>query len=357
MTPRNLLSGIDTAEAAYYMAPSFGGSFDYAQLLALREELRSAKVRRPKAVMLGNEEFLLQPNGTSSGYPLLLENDWVSVQTGEFNKPNFFVTFRSFALWHVGLQSLHRRFLSWAASVGLVPYQSERLSRVDFTFDYALPALDFDEDNFVSQAVKDTQFRKNGKVQTFKYGEGDVVLRQYNKVDEINEKSHKTWFFTLWGQDKDVWRTEWQVRKPWLRRFGIRSVDDLMERQGDLLRVLVHDHTTLRIKTADSNRARWPLHPLWADLQARVNAMPGLGIVREIDPEAQLLEREMRLAISVYGYLKRLGAIQCVKQRHPKIRFEDALAVLGKKLTRVHDELTWENDVHRRYDEIRLAQW
>ena len=173
---------------------------DYGQLAAEKEALRSAKIRRPKALRLGSEEFLLLPNGTKSGYPFLMENDSFSVQFGEFNKPNYFVSYRSFALWQYGAERLHQRFLAWADSVGLTPYQPERLSRVDFTFDYQLNPLDFDEDNFVSSATKDNQHRKNRKVQTFRLGEGDVVLRVYNKVDEIREQSAKTWFFDLWGR-------------------------------------------------------------------------------------------------------------------------------------------------------------
>ena len=55
-------------------------------------------------------------------------------------------------------------------SVGLLQaYQPERLSRVDFTFDYFLPNLDFDEDSFVSVASKDSQHRRNHKIQTFSF--------------------------------------------------------------------------------------------------------------------------------------------------------------------------------------------
>lgn len=70
-----------------------------------------------------------------------------------------------------------------------------------------------------------------------------------------------------------------------------------------MLRALVNDHTTLRIKTDDSNRSRWPLHPLWQDLQSRVVQMEGLGVVRELDMPALLDERMMRITISLYGYL------------------------------------------------------
>lgn len=352
-----LLSGHDTIEVAYSLAPSKNCALDYELLAAEKEALRLAKVRRPKAIRLGSEEFLLAGHGTSSGYPFLIENDVFSIQFGEFNKPNFFVTYRSFALWQYGAAKLHRRFLDWAESLGMVPYQSESLSRVDLTFDYQVDVIDFDEDSFVTMAAKDNQHRKNRKVQTFRFGEGGLVLRIYNKVDEIEEKSAKTWFFDLWGVSENVWRVEWQVRKEWLRRFGIRTFADLEDRQGDLLRFLANDHTSLRLKAEDSNRSRWPIHPLWQSLQEQVNQMPGLGIVRELDPEALLNAREIRLAVSVYGYAKRLAAVRGIKLNTPEIGFEETLKYLCRKLENVHDPLTWEHDVERRYNEMRLGQW
>jgi hypothetical protein len=142
-----LLHGHDTIECAYYLAALPSCTLDFDMLAVEKEALRMAKVRRPKAIQLGSEEFLLMPNGTKSGYPFLIENDCFSVQFGEFNKPNFFVTYRSFALWQFGAAVLHRRFLDWAVSVGFTTFQDERLSRVDFTFDYQIDAIDFDEDN------------------------------------------------------------------------------------------------------------------------------------------------------------------------------------------------------------------
>lgn len=357
MTFSRLLHGHDTIECAYYLAPMSDCLLNYEQLAAEKEALRTAKVRHPKAIKLGREEFLLAAHGTGSGYPFLIENDCFSIQFGEFNKPNFFVTYRSFALWQYGALALHRRFLDWAFSVGMSVFQDERLSRVDFTFDYQIQAIDFDEDSFVSLSSKDNQHRKDRKVQTFRFGEGDLVLRVYNKIDEINETSKKTWFFDLWGCDEKVWRIEWQVRKEWLRRFGIRTFTDLTERQGDILRFLANDHTTLRVPNDDSNRSRWPMHPLWSDLQLHITTLEGLGIVRELDPDGLIEERLTRIVISVYGYLKRVGAIKGVKLKTSDIGFAESLALLTRKLEHVHDDLTWENDVKRRYNEMRLGQW
>ncbi|HUW36284.1 MAG TPA: hypothetical protein VMV91_03040 [Rhodocyclaceae bacterium] len=357
MSFRLLLSGHDTIECAYYLAPTEACLLDYGKLAAEKEALRQSKTRKPTHIKLGSEEFLLAGHGTRSGYPFLIENEAFSIQFGEFNKPSFFVTFRSIALWHSGAQGLHDRFLSWARSVGLGSYLPERLSRVDFTFDYHLPVIDFDEDSFVTNFVKDNQHRKNRQVQTFSFGASPLMLRIYNKCDEIQESSAKTWFYDLWGMEQEVWRFEWEVRKEWLRTVGILTFEDLQERQGDLLRLLVNDHTTLRIRTNDDNRSRWPVHPLWLDLQARVAQMAGLGVVRELDMRGLLDEREMRIAISVYGYLKRIAAIRCMQDGLPTISHQKAAGHLAIMLNHVHDSLTWDKDVERRVTEMRLGEW
>lgn len=357
MAIRLLLSGHDTIECAYYLAPSEGCLLDYERLAVEKEIMRQSKSRKPMLIKLGCEEFMLSGHGTGSGYPFLIENEAFSIQFGEFNNPSFFVTFRSIALWHQSAQGLHERIMAWAASVGLRAYLPERLSRVDITFDYHLPVIDFDEDNFVTSFAKDNQYRKNRKVQTFRLGEGELGLRVYNKCDEIQESSAKTWFYELWGMDQDVWRIEWQTRKDWLRRFGIRTFEDLKERQGDLLRILVNDHTTLRIQSEDSNRSRWPLHPLWQDLQARASQMEGLGIVRELDMDRLLDERMNRITISLYGYMKRIAAIYSLQGKTPAASLKQARAHLAVQLEHLHDPLTWPLDVERRMKEMRLGEW
>lgn len=351
-----LVSGHDTIECAYYLMRENICLLDFESLAVQKDELARAKIRKPKVITLGCEEFLLAAHGTGSGYPFVIENDTFSIAFGEFNNPNFFVTFRSIALWHHGAFNLHQRFLSWAKSVGLTPYKAETLSRVDFTFDYFVLEIDFDEDSFVSVAQKDNQYRKNGKVQTFNFGAGDTLLRLYNKCDEIEEASAKTWFYEIWGVDHDVWRIEWQIRKDRLRTIGIKSFEDLKERQGDLLRVLVKDHTTLRIKSEDSNRSRWFIHPLWQDLIGRVNQMEGLGIVRELDSQALLEERFTRIAISVYGYVKRVAAIDALYTGVEKSYVDEAFTHLQNKIMEIHDPLTWQSDVNKRVEQMRLGE-
>ncbi len=360
MTQRLLLQGYDTIECAYYLAFDHGCLLNFEQLTAAKEALRQLKIRKQKPIKLGNEEFLLAPHGTASGYPFLIENEAFSIQFGEFNRPSFFVAFRSVALWHSGLQNLHQRFLNWAESIGVRAYEPERLSRVDFTFDYYLPEMDFDEDCFVSAASKDNQHRKHRKIQTFSFGEGEIKLRIYNKCDEIKEKSAKSWFFDLWETDHDVWRIEWQVRKGSLRGCGIQTLTDLQHRQGKLLQILVNEHTTLRIKNDDSNRSRWALHPLWQDLSeqvAKIEVLEDMDTWNDLDMNALLDERMMRMTVSVYGYLKRIAAIQCLKTGKDRISITEAQALMGMRIRQVHDPLSWTFDVDERVTEMRLGKW
>lgn len=357
MSHQLLISGFDTVECAYYLIPSGLGCLDFVDLASQKEALIKAKVNKPKPIKLGTEDFLLASHGTSSGYPFLIENDAFIIQFGEFNRPNFFVKFRSIALWHNDLTVLHNRFLNWAASVGFTQAQPERLSRVDYAFDYHLPVIDFDEDGFVSRASKDSQFRKDGMVQTFKIGAENVVLRVYNKVDEINEKSQKSWLFKLWGIEKDVWRIEWQVRKDHLRKLGISTIESLSERQADLLRGLANDHTSLRLKSTDTNRSRWALHPLWEDLLTQIDKLQGLGIKRDLKALDLYDERLTRIAQSVYGYLKRIAAIDVLYSGNQKTYMDEAFQHLFNIIGEIHDPLTWDQDVDRRANEMRLGEW
>ncbi len=183
---RPLLSGIDTIECAYYLRCKGERSedmIDFQDLTSRRESMRTAKRRDPMVVRLGNTEFLLHPYGSSSGYPLVISNQDFHIQMGEFNDPSFFVRFRSEALWRESALALHEKFAAWAASVGLGPYGDEGLSRVDHSFDYYLPEIDFDEDSFVSLSTKDNKHRENGSAQTFSFGKGDVMLRVYDKIE------------------------------------------------------------------------------------------------------------------------------------------------------------------------------
>jgi len=354
-----LLHGIDTLQCAYYLQNGENREefIDYAMLARQKESIRQSKRKEPLPIILGNTEFLLHPYGSSSGYPIIISNSDFKIETGEFNMPNFFVTFSSEALWRESAYTLNQKFLEWADSVGYRPMLDESLTRVDFSFDYKISELDFYEDCFVSYSKKDSKHRECGAVQTFTLGKDDIVLRVYDKIAEIRQQSDKVWFFSMWGEETDVWRIEWQIRKPILKLFGIRTFDDLRERQGALLHYLAHDHDTLRQPNDDSNRSRWPLHPLWEDLQDKIENLYSLPVHEGVGREAVLNERMMSIAISIYGYLKRVAAVSCIQKNIEHVSLDDSVVRIVEIIDRIYEPLAWRMDVEKRRKEMILGKW
>lgn len=350
-----LLCGVDTAEICYSLEWPADADLSFEGLLAERDHARKVRKAQP-TVDCGGKSFLLMPHGARNGYPLILIGKDMTLKCGANNSPSFTVEFRSHALWKFGLNALHRDFLEWASVVGLIEIAPEKITRADVAFDFFLPALDFDEEHFVSRAESDAKYRSHRQVNGFQFGRDAVVLRCYDKVAEIAAQSDKTWLFKLWGMESGVWRAEAQVRKKVLRRFGIKTVDDLQASAGDLLRYCLTEHTSLRRPTADTNRSRWPFHPVWESILREVEQFDSTGIYREGINPVDLAEREVRLAIALHGYLKGCAAIQQFRSgRYPGLSW--ALDRMGALVHSVHEELAFRADVSRRVEKLKVGSW
>ena len=90
---------------------------------------------------------------------------------------------------------------------------------------------------------------------------------------------------------------------------------------------------------------------------AKIEILEGLDTLNELDMNALLEERKMRMAISVYGYLKRMAAIQCLQYGKEKISVTEAQALMNMIIRHVHDPLSWPLDVEERVTEMKLGQW
>jgi hypothetical protein len=119
-----LIHGLDTVQCAYFLESTLKRGIDFELLIKERERIKQTKGKEPKKISLGNSDFLLHPFGTASGYPLVISNEDFKIEMGEFNNPNFFVTFRSQGIWRSPVFDLHDRFIDWAKSLGFEPYGS-----------------------------------------------------------------------------------------------------------------------------------------------------------------------------------------------------------------------------------------
>ncbi len=359
-----LLYGYDTIAAAYHFDFS-KCRINFEELRYLKENIKRSRFAKETPVTLGDKEFLLQPSGTRSGYPLVMVDSDFRIEFGEFNRPAFYVTFRSEALWRESSGELNDKFLAWAKSVGLKLIDDLSLSRTDFAFDYHLPKLDFNDDSFVVRSKKggnrwEKEPKKEGekrgvkKYQTFDFGPGtNIYLRVYDKVTEIHQESHKVWFFDLWGMDKDVWRIEFQIRKEVLQKYGLRSFRDLHPYSGELLRFLAENHATLRAKKEGVDIEDCPLHPVWTDLQYRIKELL-CDRANVVDRDKPLDVVKKHMADSVYGYAKRFGAIRAYEQKEACSTLEESFEYLKKEVDLIHVPITWKADVTHKTDQLRV---
>ncbi len=353
--PKLLLHGLDTLEVAYWLhvRPS---KLDFIELGAAQQRAKNARRDGFVEITLGSETFAMKPYGRYP-YAYLLVHEDFEVRLAEFMRPACIVRYYSKGLWLSGMGMLTKRFGDWCESMGLVASMPEGVSRADWAFDYHLASIDFGPDHFVTRAKKDAQWRDNGAFQTFKVGQDQVVLRLYDKVAEIHQNSGKEFLYELWQQNDSVWRVEFQVRGERLKEGGIRTLNDLVSLQNDLLRQLASAHTTLRRPTGDTNRARWPLHPLWTAVQADINTLPQTGLVRHIDPKAPLNIRLYFQSKSIYGHLKGIAALLALLgEVGTEPRLGDVLTLLRKLLAEHHQPDLFADDVRSRINSLRYEQ-
>ncbi len=102
-TSNLLLFGHDTVECAYYLRKTNGCTLNFEQLAIDKEALRQVKHADPKVIKLGSMEFLLQPYGSSSGFPFVISNQDYTIAFGEFNNPSSLL---NSAVWPYGVKVL-----------------------------------------------------------------------------------------------------------------------------------------------------------------------------------------------------------------------------------------------------------
>ncbi len=348
-----LLSGLDSLFLGYSV-DSICGALDFDELEYQKQLRRDDRDLTLEPIQLGSRRFLLKPNGRHP-YKYILTNEEWELQLTERMHPNFYMRYSSKALWLRGVQTLHAEFEDWLESLGLRHVRRETISRADYAFDFALSRADFDVSKFVSLATKNCTWRQHNGVQTIQFGTGSTVVRIYDKVAEIKQESDKYWFFDLWGQSDDVWRIEAQIRGPRLKKGGIRTLEDLDALTGDLLREVFSKHTTLRMPTADPNRSRWPLAPLWHSLQGAIAQIPQTGLVEAYDPKQDLEWRRQKASQSLYGYLKHYGCLVAQETgRGADLTLEELCELLPDCLEHYYFPADWKLQLERRLKALEV---
>lgn len=139
----------------------------------------------------------------------------------------------------------------------------------------------------------------------FSFGTGDLVARLYDKTLEMTVKGH-TWPELLWrGWDRaqPVWRVEIQYRRPVLAAMGLTGMREVVEHRQGLWEYGTR-WLSLRVASQDSNRARWPVAPVWEELTRASVGGRAEPLIRERVRQDDVL----RLTQGLVGYATSLEA-------------------------------------------------
>lgn len=173
---------------------------------------------------------------------------------------------------------------------------SESIGRVDFAFDFLAPDLRPQRDHFVTHSRTKVREHadlsidvdgKSGRVETITVGKNpgrQVIL--YDKRAEIIAKKKPYWL-NIWNDARqqdghaplviedraqsEVWRVEVRAFKEHLKgRWGVTTWGNLKARLPQIIET-AFDQVRFTLPTSDTNRSRWPDHPIWVAARAALD--------------------------------------------------------------------------------------
>jgi hypothetical protein len=366
MEIRVLSSGVDTLHA------SMRGEVRPELWELGHEAQQQARGGDSEQVELGDtgQSFKVQGHGIR-GYGLWMSSrDWELMLTQSEKFPAALAQLHSAYLHSMGVapavqlveQTLRRAVMARA--------EAFTVSRIDLYADVQGWSLDLDHlHRFVSRSrvrrafldgyevpaagAGDQVFAMGRRVTGFVFGTGSSLLcRIYDKTKEIQRRNER-WLVDLWGEpvaEEPVWRVEFQIRRPVLVDHGLRTVDEAIDGLQDLWRYCTHRWLTYRAPRPDARERRWPLDPVWEDMQAVRISPTELGVVRRRVEEAD----ELQLVQGLGGYATSLAALKGWRG------LDETLEHVGPILLRYLESRgrTWEAEVVRkRAKRMNVSGW
>lgn len=348
---RVLLAGIDTLDFGMYVEFDANWSRIVAKLAQLKRAARGTKGR-----LIGDHRCAILPGGKPN-YPFLLKYHDFQLYLSRKSRPegetsNVFVSLNAQLLWQVGERAAIERVQSELAALAGGTIRECRMSRCDLAVDLWLPGGltdGFVRRHAVSHARQHRLFLDHDQLQTMYVGatDSEILLRIYDKSVEI-VANDKLWFLSLWGleENTDVWRFEFQIRRPFLKQCRIDSLDDLLARRADLWQYLTDNWFTLRLCDHE-NSSRRTVHPLWQMLQQCAERFgPSTEPLKRLPPQPSLdPSRSVRQAA---------GALIGLAARTNTTTFEAALQELNDGLRREFESRNFDDDLQRKAIELGI---
>lgn len=323
MTPMTVLHrGFDGLDVAFQgrIPPDF---------LFVLEEAKVRAIQDMQSVMTSHRNVPLEvaETGARGGYAFRCD-------TGPFGATWFFkkpkagdpwgvrVSVKSLALALYGLGGVRARLYEFMERLGIAaPLGGESIGRIDYAVDILAPGFVLVPDNFVMHShanradhcEPDPMVRHGTSGRVTSVTVGRMPNRQiiiYDKRKEVVDKRKVHWW-KIWNVGREqrgeplldpkdrhgsqVWRVELRAGKEHLKRcWGGKKWQDLDDKLGSLL-LKALDDIRYATPTADTNRSRWPDHPMWNLVHREVGG-DLFEMMCPLDPNAikEVLRREYK---------------------------------------------------------------
>ncbi len=301
-----LARGWDSWEETFNLKPR-----PWLEGALVERQKRAKEIDQEIPITIAGEDMRVWRTGTKGYSHVAAGPDFLFMFALGREKNAVKVRYLSRALWTIGLRELQDR--AWVAlDRACTPVEGPRCSvvRADYAVDLYCP--DFTREftpalagDMVSHSS--VKRRTEGHFELWSRGRGETLtvgskrglqVAVYDKGLEISEVKGTDWIKELWGREgyhppddrcRDVWRVECRFGKDYLKARGLRHPSDVEEARAEMVAEALWTRRLTRPSPTDSNRRRWPMHPLWTAAwraAGEADEMPPLGRVRTLRREA-----------------------------------------------------------------------
>lgn len=280
-----IATGLDTLKLSFWVDFSSSLLFDS---LEKAKQTAQQEDKDYEPVDLGGFEFNVSRSGVSMFQYRLIRGDirfLVSTRSHNSSMPNCRLEIGSISCWLPGYNHQYQNFVKMIEFLGGVLVK-ERVSEAHLCVD--LLGVDIkdtpvgDMNYWITRAVTFSPHYTHRKLTGVSIGSGDMMLRVYDKIQEMKTVSRNKIepFMQIWEVDSlddlEVTRVEFQVRRSILKEFKffgskpVNTLADLNNSLSSLWAYLINDWARLTFAPVDrehNHQSRAESHPVWQHLK------------------------------------------------------------------------------------------
>lgn len=310
----NSMAAIGNIDTMYFQvsAENFYTVFasQLKELQGILEYRMKSREHKPIFLTLGKLEMEVTNGRYSWSYGLKC-SDFHLFFIGQDSKAGnvmpMYVEFSQQYLWLYGYKKAYARFMDWLREDCGLKGLETKISRADLCVHTDAPILkeEYLENlhydprcevgtiTSIEFSAKDLENMNNWRFDTFKrakegytgirVGKGQPLMaRIYNKSLEI-KNSKKEWFKEIWrnaGLDAEhVNNIEYEIKREWYNERGIDSVEEFLDKIGDIWLYLTKNYLSFRHKD-NTRRSRRSICAWWQEIREETFSYNGSVIAR-----------------------------------------------------------------------------